>query len=141
MNLLKNFRTSNFINSPYLFIYKSQVTSTFSLLMRISGFLLFFVFMFFIIFNDNIYFIFNSYNYFFEELFAFNSFISYIFYIYILFFFIYHIIFSIRYVFNLNFFGNLEYKPLLNISEFYRSAFLNLSVVIFSLIFCIFYFY
>ena len=140
MNFLKVFRNLHFLNSPYLFLYKSQFTSIFSILMRLSGFLLFFIYLFFILFNNNIYFVFNFYNYIYDQLFFFNSWVSYIFYIFVIIFFTFHTFFAIRYILNLNFFNKNELKKLLNIQNFYRSAFLFFSLVIFIVLFLILFF-
>lgn len=132
LNLNKNFV------SPFLFLYKSQYTSIFSIFMRVSGFIIFFYYFFLILkYINNIFFIFNFYNIFFELFTVFNNIFSFFIFIFLITFILYHIIFGIRYIFTINYWNNEMFKQLLELNKFYIIGFffiiLTFSLIIFTI--------
>ncbi len=132
MNFLFSFLNENTVKiSPYLFLYKSQYTSIFSIFMRISGFLLFIYYYFIIIkFNNNIFFIYNIYNNLFEIFTSLNAYFSFFIFMFIIIFVIYHSIFGIRYIFSINYWNNVIFNKLLELKTFYNFGFLCLCLTI-----------
>lgn len=124
--------------SPYLFLYKSQFTSFFSIFLRVSGGLLSFYLLFFIL-NYNSIFFSNKLNYLiFEFFFNFdffeNLYLTYTFIIFLLYFFLYHLFFGLRVWVITNKYNIYIFQKLLELKVFYRLNFIIFYVIIFFLV-------
>ena len=139
MNLFKFINLNRTFISPFLFLYKSQYTSIFSIFMRVSGFIIFLYYFFLILkYINNIFFIFNIYNIFFDLFTVSNNILFYIIFIFMMTFILYHIIFGIRYIFSINYWNNEIFKELLNLNKFYTIGFFLIILTFILIIFTIF---
>lgn len=134
----KNFKNVNFniINSPTLTVYKSQFTSLLSILVRISGYIIFIYGFYLIFFNYNYFFTINilHISYFYIYTLLINNFFSYIFIFLILIFIWYHFIFSFRYMISINIWSEQNFFKLLNLDKFYNYVYGFILIFIFLII-------
>ena len=108
-----------YINSPFLFLYKSQYSSVLSIFLRISGFALFFYSLVFILSFNNIFFSYNFVNFFFDLLYSYSSVLSYTIIFCIIFFSLYHFFIGIKYILSINIWNIKEFNIFLYIKRYY----------------------
>jgi len=108
-----------FINTPFLFLYKSQYSSIFSIFLRISGYVLLIWSLLILLNLNEIFFTFNSLSLIFEIFTSFSYYISYIIFFGITFFLAYHLFLGVKYIFSINIFNVEEFQSFLDIKNYY----------------------